>query len=494
VSLLDDFIKFSKLCPKKYQSGCCEKFWMESKDRAFCMPSLKKWAREDNEKEYEKILLRRKYEKIKIAISGTHVDIASLIYEKYKDIFVFSDGTWYFYNEHKHRWEIMEEAINLANIIKNEIKKDFHLYMSTQNNNVQKLQKVLIEQKRHKRLEDTDEEDNMFEDNVELPQENEELNDHTNKKLPKIVNMLGDINFIKKVIEACKLNFIVPKFQEKLDSNPNLVGFENGVIDLDPELDPKSNRFRPGKPDDYISCSVNYTYKDINPTSKEIKDIKKYFEQVHTNVNIRMYVLKFIASCLRGVNKEQKFNFWSGVGGNGKSTTLDLVRHTLGDYYNKLSVSYFTERRKSSNIATPELVKIMKARFVQVDEPDDGDIFYVGQMKEMTGNDIISVRALHKEAINIKPQFKFVLCCNNKPRIDAVDGGTWRRVIDVLHKSVFTSSPDKSDPQQFKADDALPEKLKQWNQAFMWILVNEYYPLYVKDGNDAPPEVLESTL
>jgi P4 family phage/plasmid primase-like protien len=498
VNLLDEFIKFSKLCPKKYQHGCCEKLWMEAKDKSFCMPSLKKWAFEDNPKDYDKLLRKRKFEKIKIAISGTHVDIAGLIYEKYKDEYVFSDGTWYHFNVNKHRWEIMEEAIHLANMIKDDIKRDFYEYMSYYNKNAQKLQKVIIEQKRKNRLDDDSDDDDLVDTTVRIPTNDDDdngVNEHAGKKLPKIVNMLGDINFIKKVIEACKLNFIVPKFQEKLDANPNLIGFDNGVIDLDPDFDQNVDRFRPGKPDDYISCSVNYSYKgSFKITSKEIVDITKYFEQVHSNENIRMYVLKFIASCLRGVNKEQKFNFWSGSGGNGKSTTLDLVRHTMGDYYNKLSVSYFTERRKSSNIATPELIKIMKARFVQVDEPDDGDIFYVGQMKEMTGNDIISVRALHKEAINIKPQFKFVLCCNNKPRIDATDGGTWRRVIDVLHGSIFTSTPDKTDKNQFKADDTLPEKLKQWNQAFMWLLVSVYYPLYVKEGNNPPAEVLQSTL
>ena len=497
VTLLEDFIIFSKKCPKKYEAGCCEKLWMEAKDKAFCMPSLKKWAREDNPKEYDKILLKRKFEKVKIAISGTHVDIASLVYEKYKDEFVYSDNQWYHFNRLKHRWEMMEDAIELANLIKIEIKKDFNEYLSAFNNDIQQLQKMILDKKRKNRIEgrNNDINDILQVNDDNMIENTEGIREHNTKKLPEIVRMLGDINFIDKIVKACKLNFRVGKFKEKLNSNPYLIGFNNGVLDLDPLITKPEDRFRDGKPDDYISCSVNYNYKQtFTQTSKEVISIKEYFKQVHSNPNKRLYVMKFLASCLVGINKEQKFNFWSGVGGNGKSTTLELVRHTWGDYYGKLSVSFFTHKRKGSNEASPELVNIMYARFVQVDEPDETDTFYVGQMKEMTGGDVITIRGLHKDPVSIKPQFKFVLCCNNKPRIDDTSRGTWRRVIDVFHASIFTNNPDPQDENQFKVDENLTEKLKDWNQAFMWLLVNEYYPQYLKEGNEPPIEVMKSTM
>ena len=46
-------------------------------------------------------------------------------------------------------------------------------------------------------------------------------------------------------------------FIEKLDSNNNLMGFNNGIYDL------RTLKFRDGTPEDMITISVGYDY---NPT------------------------------------------------------------------------------------------------------------------------------------------------------------------------------------------------------------------------------------
>ena len=50
-------------------------------------------------------------------------------------------------------------------------------------------------------------------------------------------------------------------------------------------------------------------------------------------------------------------------------------------------------------------------------------------------------------------------------------------------------------PNEQKIDPLLREKIKTWNQALIWLLINEYYPLYSSNGLDSmePESVKIST-
>ena len=66
--------------------------------------------------------------------------------------------------------------------------------------------------------------------------------------------------------------FYEPRFEDKLDANPKLLGFENGVYDLD------NDEFREGRPEDYVSLSagINYIEYDVdNPYIEEIDDFMR---------------------------------------------------------------------------------------------------------------------------------------------------------------------------------------------------------------------------
>ena len=61
-------------------------------------------------------------------------------------------------------------------------------------------------------------------------------------------------------------------------------------------------------------------------------------------IRVRNYVLRFLSSCLSGEVKEEKFYFWTGTGGNGKSKLIELLSLALGDYCKSLNVSYLTTK------------------------------------------------------------------------------------------------------------------------------------------------------
>jgi len=96
--------------------------------------------------------------------------------------------------------------------------------------------------------------------------------------------------FKNTLMDECKSLFYDSTFEQKLDSNIHLIGFENGIYDLEQSV------FREGRPDDYITLSTKndyYKWNDKNPTNKQIM---KFFEQVLPNKSVRDYFLNALCT------------------------------------------------------------------------------------------------------------------------------------------------------------------------------------------------------
>jgi P4 family phage/plasmid primase-like protien len=469
--LLNEFIEFSKLAPKKYVPGCCEKVWKDTSNyvansnnqNGYTIASLYRWARHDNPKEYLRIIQERIIILLQTADIKTDYDIARIIKEIYKYDYICSDITrniwWEFSN---HRWRKVDQAYTLKQKLSTELARLFaHLsgHFVTQSG--------------------------------EKYGEEGEILRTKSTNINKLIGDLKKHSYKDRIIAECASEFYVEKFEEKLDENHYLIGFDNGVYDLQKGI------FRQGYPEDYISFSTRYEYKEFDKDDKLIADVNKFIESIQPEQDMRHYLLYFISSLLDGYNKEQKFIFWTGEkGSNGKSTIVELIQHTLGsDYFGILPCTLITEKRKSSSNATPELADKKGKRFCILQEPEDGDEIKVGLFKELTGQDRITARPLYGNNFEFTPQFKLCCTCNKLPEVGGDDGGTWRRIRVIPFEQQFVDIPDPKKPWQHPLDPELRNKLPTWKQAFMWLLLNKYYQNYKKDGLEkiTPDKVKLST-
>ena len=129
---------------------------------------------------------------------------------------------------------------------------------------------------------------------------------------------------------------------------------------------------------------------------------------------------------------------------------------------------------------------------VVMQEPNEGETFQVGALKELSGGDTITVRTLHKEPFDFNPQFTIFCTCNQLPKVPADDGGTWRRIRVVKFNSKFVENPDPNCPNEFPIDYDLQKKLKEWAKPFFWLLT-QHYQIFQEKGNPEPEEVLCAT-
>jgi P4 family phage/plasmid primase-like protien len=205
-------------------------------------------------------------------------------------------------------------------------------------------------------------------------------------------------------------------------------------------------------------------------------------------------VLKLFASYLEGVNPNEKFHIFTGSGGNGKSKLIELFRMAFGEYCLIFPIELLTQKRGKAGTASPDLARGKGCRFGTFQEPGPDEHIQVGLMKEMSGGDAITAREMYKAPVEFKPRWKLLLTCNNLPNIPSNDDGTWRRLRVVEFKSKFVDAHEleSDNPYCFLKDYDLSIKLRNWKEAFMFLLI-KYYKKYRKEGIKEPEEVLKYT-
>jgi P4 family phage/plasmid primase-like protien len=459
-SLLNIWIDFSRQSPK-FKEGECEKMWnVNFRNNDFTIASLYRWVREDNPIEFIKFLESEVSDIIKQSIKsasfGTSYDVAKVIHQLHRFDYVcgsLKHNEWFVFKG--HRWVPEENGYSINNIINEKI---YDEYLKVSNLFQQMAMNASGKDK-----------ENLLELQIKTLTFSKTL--HTTK-------------FKKDVITECAILFYDRDFFQKLDEKRNLLGFENGVLDLD------TMKFRDGYPEDYLTFTTKINYFPYTKIDEKILQVEKFFEDIIPDQHTREYVLKFLGTCLQGHVPDEKFYIWTGSGGNGKSLTIKLLLDSLGDYGTIIPVSLLTRKRAASNVASPELAKLKGKRFCVFQEPENDDVIQVGLMKELTGNDKIQARALYGAPVEFYPQFKTLLACNKLPEIPSTDGGTWRRIRVVPFEMNFVDNP--VEPNERKKDPDLRRNMETWHQAFMSILV-EYNKRFKDEGNSEPKKVTEQT-
>lgn len=451
--LKDDFHEFSRLCAEKYNYIEVENFWnrFSGEPTGQFMSAFHKWAKEDNPEEYSKYLTEKINKLLDSADITAEYDISVIIYEMYKYEFVCSsikNETWWQFQN--HRWVMVEKANTLSIKLSTEFALEFAKLQLIYN------QKAIAEQ-------------------------NSQIADIYFTKSKNILNLIKKLKKRKdkeSFIKECGNLFYDKTFIDKLNENKYLIGFTNGVYDLRKE----SRGFRSGRPDDYISFTTGYAYKEYNINDEEIKFIENFDKKIMPDPDDKKYLDMYIASILQGGNTEQIILFWTGSGANGKGTKTKLVTKVLGEYASTVDVTLLTQKRSNSSSASPQLADKKGKRWLQMQEPDGDDKLQLGFLKILTGADEIQARALYHDPFYFVPQFKMTVSLNDKPEIERVDGGIARRIKILNFTQKFVNNPVKQN--EHKIDNKLEEKLFNMKQAYMWLLINVYYPEYSEKGLD----------
>lgn len=204
-----------------------------------------------------------------------------------------------------------------------------------------------------------------------------------------------------------------------------------------------------------------------------------FLEQVLPCPDVRAYVQRYAGYSLSGTKNAQCFAVLYGTGANGKSTLLDVLCAVLGDY--AVSAPFDTFLTRKTGQASNDLARLAGARLVRCGEPEDGAILSEGTVKQATGGEPLTVRFLHKEFFEFRPEFALWMSGNHQPRVKGTDHGIWRR-IHLVPFPVKIEAPD----------EGLKDRLLTESEGILAWAVSGY-AAFLAVGLSPPKTILEAT-
>jgi putative DNA primase/helicase len=177
-----------------------------------------------------------------------------------------------------------------------------------------------------------------------------------------------------------------------------------------------------------------------------------FMERIVPDPDTRAFVQRAVGYCLSDLTGEQCMFFLYGLGRNGKSTFLNIIRKVLGDYAMTTAASTLMVKRQGDERRN-DIAVLKGARMVTATEAEDGQHMAEAMIKEVTGGDPVTCRLLYAEFFTFTPSFKIWLAANHKPVVKGQDLGIWRRIHLVpFEQTIPVEEVDKDLPAKLEAE------------------------------------------
>ena len=256
----------------------------------------------------------------------------------------------------------------------------------------------------------------------------------------------------------------VEEFFHHLDTNANVIGFNNGVMNLlEPDGSFKFYKTGTVSPNQFpVSLSTQYDYEgpDVwkpNEPPNFTPEQKAAVEAVENETMKRYFFKKemllaatLVMGCmLFGNNMAKKlFMILGELGNNGKSMLLYIIKMVLGEYAGTLSKSALIERKREDDpgAANQHWVRLYKLRAIFVTEGKKTDKLD-RSIVTTTGGDPVPMRPLYGKPFEAKMMAAILWISNYSPTYDGADTAMANRPYglscDAEFKAGATADPDK---------------------------------------------------
>ena len=238
----------------------------------------------------------------------------------------------------------------------------------------------------------------------------------------------------------------------RIDADPMLIGINQArsVIDL------RTGIVRTARVDDFVTKSLCVEHVgDATKATRWEAFLEQVFDADRELIN---WMKRWCGYVLTGSTAEQFLLFCYGVGANGKSVLMEILRHVMADYARAVPIETLSVTKRQAGGASPDLAALIGCRLAASSETEDGAALAESLVKSLVSGDTMSARPLYGQPVQFQPEFKLMISGNHRPIIRGNDHGIWRRMRLVPFDRTF--APKERDPHLLsKLKDEAPHIL-----------------------------------
>lgn len=203
----------------------------------------------------------------------------------------------------------------------------------------------------------------------------------------------------------------------KLDTHAFLLNVANGQLDL------RTGQLQNHHRGHLLTHFSNLAYDAIAtaPTWQQ------FLEDVFSgDQELIHFIAKAVGYSLTGDVREQCLFICHGVGSNGKSVFLNILRKLLGTLALQSAPDLLMADKQRRH--PTEQADLFGKRLVICTETEEGHRFKEVLVKQLTGGDSCRARRMHEDFWEFAPTWKIFIATNHKPTIRGTDHAIWRRI------------------------------------------------------------------
>lgn len=252
---------------------------------------------------------------------------------------------------------------------------------------------------------------------------------------------------LANILKHASLDEVIEISSAKFDSNAELLGVPNGVVEL------STGHHRPSRADDFITlqCRAPYDKTAKCPTFVAFID-----STTEGDANFAGYLQRALGYSVFGHTKEQVFFMITGPGANGKGVLLRTIAKVLDKYATTIAPNLLHRAYSGNpNAPSPAVMALRSARMYVCTEFDGQKRFDDAFVKQLSGSDVLTGRSNFGEQEAFEPMGKLWLSLNFDPEIAHDNHAMWRRLRVVPFLRSFTGK-DRDNDLEVKLAAELP--------------------------------------